>query len=117
MTLFDLTAAADALEDHLDHERRLILSGQIDGLLRASAEKERLLGRLPGAGDNAEVFTRLRKKAERNQQLLAAAARGLKSAARRIEGLNTSATSLRTYGRDGAAADLTNTRGGVNRQA
>ena len=47
MALFNLTAAADALEDHLDHERKMILSGQIDGLLRASGEKERLLARLP----------------------------------------------------------------------
>ncbi len=117
MALFSLAAAADALEDHLDHERDMILSGQIDGLLRASGEKERLLARLPGAGENAEVFQRLRKKADRNQQLLLAAARGIKSAARRIETLKTATTSLRTYGRDGAATDLTNTRGGFDRQA
>ena len=117
MALFSLTAAADALEDLLDHERRLILSGQIDGLLRASGEKDRLLARLPGAGENAEVLNRLRRKADRNQKLLAAAAQGLKSAARRIEAMKTSTTSLRTYGRDGAAADLTNAPGGFDRQA
>ena len=50
MTLFNLSAAADALEDHLDHERKMILSGQIEGLLRATGEKERLLSRLPRGG-------------------------------------------------------------------
>jgi len=117
MALFDLTAAADALEDHLDHERRLILSGQIDGLLRASAEKERLLARLPASGDTRETLERLRRKAERNQQLLHAAARGLKSAVRRVEAMKAPAASLRTYAADGAAADLAHARGGVNRQA
>ena len=117
MALFSLTAAADALDDHLDHERRLILSGQIDGLLRVSGEKERLLARLTGGADHADVLDRLRKKAERNQQLLVAAARGIKSAARRMETLNTSAAGLRTYGRDGAAAELTHARGGIDRQA
>jgi len=117
MALFSLTAATDALDDHLDHERHLILSGQIDGLLRVRAEKERLLARLPGAVGDSEVFERLRRKAERNQQLLLAAARGIKSAARRVEALNTSAAGLRTYGRDGATADLSNARGGIDRQA
>ena len=117
MTLFNLSAAADALEDHLDHERKMILSGQIESLLRVTAEKERLLGRLPRAGDNDEVIQRLRRKAERNQQLLLAAARGMKSAARRIDSLRKVETGLRTYGRDGAAATLVTARGGVNRQA
>ncbi|PIE08363.1 MAG: hypothetical protein CSA74_02650 [Rhodobacterales bacterium] len=116
MAMLSLTAAADALEDHLDRERKLILAGEIDGLLRASAEKERLLARLPGSGDNAETFARLRRKADRNQQLLLAAARGLKAAAKRMETLKTPATGLRTYGRDGAAATLGNSRRGVNHQ-
>ncbi len=116
MALFSLTAAADALEDHLDHERKMILAGEIDGLLRVSAEKERLLAHLPGSGENAETFARLRRKAERNQQLLLAAARGLKAAAQRVETLKTPATDLRTYGRDGAAATLGNARRGVNHQ-
>jgi len=117
MTLFNLSAAADALEDHLDHERKMILSGQIDGLLRAGREKERLLTRLSGAGESEDVIRRIRRKAERNQELLMAAARGIKSAARRIDQLRTPAASLKTYGRDGATAALTNARGGVNRQA
>lgn len=117
MTLFSLSAAADALEDHLDHERKMILSGQIDGLLRASSEKERLLARLPGAGESEEAIQRLRRKAQRNQELLMAAARGIKSAARRVEQLRAPTTSLRTYDRDGTATDLANARGGVNRQA
>lgn len=117
MALFRLSAAAEALEDHLDHERALILSGQIDGLLRASREKERLLARLPGAGESDEVLDRLKRKADRNQQLLLAAARGIRSAARRVDALRSSSASLRTYGRDGVAAEMTTARGGVNRQA
>ena len=117
MTLFNLSAAADALEDHLDHERTLILSGKIDGLLRMSAEKERLMARLARNGDDDATLQRLRRKAERNQELLRAAARGMQSAARRIDKLRNADTGLRTYGRDGATAELTGARGGVNRHA
>ena len=117
MALFSMSAAADALEDLLDHERKMILAGQIDGLLRVGQEKERLLARLPHAGEKDAVIERLRLKAERNQQLLVSAARGIRSAARRVEALKNSSTDLRTYGRDGAAASLTGTRGGVNRHA
>lgn len=121
MTLFSFSAAADALEDLLDHERRLVLSGQIDGLLRISQEKERLLKRLPSAGDPEDVVDRLREKAARNQELLKAAALGIKSAAERVDSFRKPPQKLTTYGRDGAAVDLkhppaTGTRG-VNRQA
>lgn len=117
MTLFSISAAADALEDHLDHERKMILSGEIDGLLRMSGEKERLMARLSRASETDAVMQRLRRKAERNQELLRAAARGMQSAARRIDKLRNADTGLRTYGRDGATAELTGARGGVNRHA
>lgn len=117
MTLFNLSAAADALEDLLDHERKLILSGRIDGLLRARHEKERLLMRLPNAGESDETLKKLRRKADRNQELLQAAARGIKSAARRVDTLRTPPAALRTYGRDGAATALTTTASGIDRQA
>lgn len=115
--LFNLAAAADALEDLFDHERRLILAGEIDGLIRISSEKERLLTRLAASDNPPEVMQNLRHKAERNQNLLAAAARGIKSAARRIETMGKADSGLRTYGRDGSAANLSRGRGGIDRQA
>ena len=117
MALFSFTAAADALEDLLDQERGLLLSGRIDGLLRMAGEKERMLARLAGIDAPADTLERLRVKAERNQQLLTAAARGIKSAARRLEAMCAPETGLRTYGRTGAAADLSRTPGGVNKHA
>ena len=103
--LFDLNTAAEALDDLLEQERRLILDGRIVGLTGTTALKERLLVRLAEQTDTPQLV-RLRAKAERNQALLAAASRGLKAAGERLAALSTTSNPLRTYGADGAALDL-----------
>jgi flagellar biosynthesis/type III secretory pathway chaperone len=116
--LFDTSAATDALEDLLDHERRMILAGQIDDLARGTRQKEQLISRLSNLRDD-RALARVRAKAERNQALLAAAARGLKAARARIGQIASGGAPLRTYGCDGAATDLGpgQPKPGVNRRA
>ena len=63
MALFDLSSAAEALEDLLDRERALIKAGRIDQIVRLGAEKERLIGRLARQGASAPGLERLRAKA------------------------------------------------------
>jgi len=116
MALFSMAAAVDALDDLLDHERQVILSGKIDALVRLAPEKERLLARLPVAVTDPATLERLRGKVMRNQDLLAAAARGIRAARDRLGGTS-ARTDLRTYGRDGAPTHLGGGTGGVNRRA
>jgi hypothetical protein len=103
--LFDVTTAALALEDLLDLERRLILAGTIGDLARTNRQKTPLLLQLAGSPD-PKTLARLRTKAARNQELLQAALRGLEAAKTRIARLSLGGAPLRTYGPDGAAADL-----------
>lgn len=116
--LFDSAAAADALEDLLEHERRLILSGHIGDLARSSREKEQLIARLAGANDGV-TLARVRRLSERNQTLLTAAARGLKAARTRIANIAAGGTPMRTYDADGAARTLTDAKQkpGINHRA
>lgn len=115
--LFDFTAA-QALEDLLDRERELILAGKIAELSRIQRHKERLLSRL-ATQKNGRLLTRIRQRAERNQTLLTASARGLKAARKRIESFTVTSTPMRTYSADGAAQDLrANTpKSGMNHRA
>ena len=117
MALFSMPAAVEALDDLLDHERQMILAGKIDALLRMGPEKERLMARLPRSVLDPDALVRLRKKAERNQDLLLAAARGIKAASKRIEAMKGQRASMRTYARDGASTDLGGGKPGFNKRA
>lgn len=103
--LFDLNTAADALDDLLDNERQMILEGQIEGLADTTRLKERLVTRLADDPTTPRLL-RLRAKAERNQALLAAAARGLKAARSHLINMAGPAAPMRTYTANGAALDL-----------
>jgi flagellar biosynthesis/type III secretory pathway chaperone len=118
MVLFNIANALSALEDLLDHEREIILTGKIGSFQRIAQDKERLLTRLAKVDADPETLQRVRAKAERNQELLVAAARGLKAATRRMEAMTTKRdTNLRTYGRDGASANLVRNPSGMNHRA
>ena len=78
----------DALEDLLDAERHLLLSGKVDGLADLAERKERLIASLTvsGRGD-AAALARLDPALRRNGRLLAAAAQGLRDAGSRLRHL------------------------------
>lgn len=103
--LFEKTATAKKLEELLDREREMILSGKITQLAAVTLQKNHLISRQMQVGDTEE-WERLKEKAERNQALLVAAARGLRSARQRIGAITTGKVTLRTYGADGAAREM-----------
>lgn len=106
MPLFKVPAVIDALDDLLDRERGAILRGELETLTRLAPEKERLMQRLPAEPGDVARVERLRQKAGRNQELLAAVAGGIRRAVQRLEALSAPATGLSTYGHDGAKRDL-----------
>lgn len=116
--LFDTPSAVDALEDLLDHERRMILAGKLADVALNAHKKELLLTRL-AVTDGSETLDRVRRKAQRNQALLEAAARGLKAARDRLEALVAVPPQTRTYGADGKARDLAGpaAKRGINHRA
>ena len=103
--LFDLNTAAEALDDLLEQERRMILDGRIEGLTGTNQHKEQLVRRLADQTD-VPALNHLRRKVERNQTLLAAAARGLKAARGQLAAIKGEKPPMRTYGADGAARNL-----------
>lgn len=117
MGLFSMANLIVLLEKLLDTERTAILEGQIGSFQRFAQDKERLLAGLSKVKADPGDLQRVQRKAERNQELLAASARGLKAATQRLEKMTKREDNLRTYSRDGASATLTRNPGGVNRRA
>lgn len=106
MALFKLPDVAEALDALLDQEREMILLGRLESLVQVGQEKLRLLEKLPAAGAGAGTLEKLREKADRNQELLAAVIRGIRSVSRRLEMLQRAQTELRTYDKGGQSQDL-----------
>ncbi len=108
---------ATALAALLERERACILAGEIDKLTRLLPEKERLLNGLKTLNGNAPAVEHLRRQADRNQHLLAASARGIRSAQMRLNALMTAQSELRTYTREGRARDLSKRESRFERKA
>ncbi|WP_300515735.1 hypothetical protein [Aliiroseovarius sp.] len=120
MGLFKQIRAEAALERLLDQERQLILSGRIDALPPISVEKDRLLTRLGQSHGNAGDLDHLRRKADRNQQLLLAMARGIRTVSRRLEALKAQQggrARFSTYDQGGRSAQLIPGRSQFERRA
>lgn len=106
MRLFDGRGTADAFHDLLDKEKRLILRGDIDGVLRMAKEKERLLNKLARMRLDNDMLDQLRVRAGRNNSLLEASARGFRAVQVQLRDLGASPKPLKTYGHDGQRAPL-----------
>ncbi|MEM9708754.1 MAG: hypothetical protein AAF871_08165 [Pseudomonadota bacterium] len=106
----------DALEDLLERERALLLSGSLDGLARLADEKTRLLTKAPLGSDPRRV-ARLRWLAERNGKLLEAAAKGIRSVAARLQAVRDGPEPLSTYGSDGGRHQIGPARRSVEKRA
>lgn len=106
------------LERLLDRERDSLLAGRLGALAGIGQEKERLFARLAQGPGSARDLERLRTRAERNQALLAAAARGIRAAQDKLGAAPAAAGSMRTYGRNGTAREIGNgPASGVNHRA
>lgn len=108
----------DALEDLLDKERAAILGGALKDMGRIAGEKEMLLdGRKLSAPDR-KTLDRVRGKADRNQHLLAAAIRGVRTVTAKLDTLRNGRSELNTYDRSGQRTTLGGShKGALQRRA
>jgi len=92
------TTMMDELDDLLDTERTALLKGDLDEVARLFEAKSGLIDALSAldAADDHDR-TRLQAKLERNQDLLASAAEGVRSVARRLATIRRVRQSLDTY--------------------
>lgn len=100
MALFNFRDAVDSLDDLLDRERSAILDGNFDVLGRILKEKERLVAAVlrPETGHRLGP---LKAKADRNQSMLLAAAKGIRTVSDRIANRGRDNPSFKTYDRAG----------------
>ena len=117
MTLFKSRNLIDAVEDLLERERRAVLSGNLDALTRLISEKRRLMELLARGTEQSARLDRLRGKARRNQALLDAAARGIKSVTEQISGLKDAKSPLRTYDASGSRREIRPHRSTLEKRA
>ncbi|MBY5933613.1 flagellar biosynthesis protein FlgN [Tateyamaria omphalii] len=88
----------DELDDLLDSERAALLEGNLDDVKRLFERKTKLVDALSRFDDAESLNVQaLRQKVERNQDLLQAAAEGVKSVARRLATIRRVRESLETY--------------------
>jgi len=118
MARYDQSPPAAALEALLTRERDSLLAGQLAALADFGPLKERLLARLAEGGGSAQEIERLRLCAERNQALLAAAARGVRAVRDRLGAARSAPVATRTYASDGVASEIGRVgQSGINHRA
>lgn len=117
MALLEMKDAIDRLVDLLDRERRLILSGQLNGLRRLLVEKDRLIATVSQLDSGSDRLQIVRDKSARNQQLLHAAAAGLRSAKEYLDHQGQAGGSLATYDRSGCRTEQRVTQSSFIRRA
>lgn len=94
--------SARQLEDLLDREREKLLKGDLDDLADYVQKKSLLIEQLlKGSSPDLRALARIRKKASRNSQLLAAAVRAFRSVAGRLIAAQKPEKTLNTYTKQG----------------
>ncbi len=90
------------LEDLLEWERKSLVQGDLDAVVRILSEKERMIESLATIDpDHKNQFNTVYLKAERNQELLKSALEGIRAATERISVIQKIRTTLETYDRNG----------------
>ena len=109
---------AERLDRTLDHVFALLRDGNLTDLQPALAELEAAMVAPPAATAAAtgERLAGLRQKAERNAACLKAAARGLRSARRRIAEVRAAASGLAAYDAQGQRLEAAAATARVNRR-
>ena len=117
MTFFNNPSLFDAVDDLLDRERQAVLAGNLDGLTRLIPEKTRLMERMARTRQPLGKTDELKAKALRNQRLLEAVAKGIKSVSAHVTGLQTSKAPLRTYDATGSSREMLQRRSTLEKRA
>lgn len=107
----ETTRVFDALDTLLERERIALLEGRLDALAELLAEKEQLIDALAAIPLDRDGLIALRGKAERNQNLMDSALRGIRSVATRLGTLRRLRRSLETYDQAGRRRTIV-TQGG-----
>ena len=105
------------VERLLDEERAALLSGDLKALAALVQRKEALARELTDSEPAHGALAALRAKAERNAELLSAAAKGVRTVIRRIADIRDANGPLRTYGRDGTQQTLGSAGGSLEKRA
>lgn len=101
----------------LDAEHVAILAGDFDSLNAQSAEKESLLARKPGANAGEDDLSAIARKVTRNQSLIAAAMRGVRTAQVALGDAQSIAEGSKVYGRNGEVSRLSGKPGDFSHRA
>lgn len=105
------------LETLLARERDALLAGEFGGLEAFGARKESLFRRLDARRGTPARLAALKAQSERNGELLTAAARGLKTAMRRVAEIRSAHGPLKTYSPNGEAQTHSGGAGRLERRA
>jgi flagellar biosynthesis/type III secretory pathway chaperone len=105
-----------ALEDLLEAERALVLTGDVGALEQLAGRKEALLAALAGAEVTPAALERLRLGLDRNARVLSAAGQGIRDAIERVRQLADPAP-LVTYDGQGRRSEIEAPSPSVSRSA
>ena len=117
MGFFDGKSLGQSLSALLDREKEMILRGDLVSVHKLAPEKERLLRRLARSPLQRAALADLRRRASRNNDLLAASARGYQAVLEHLRQAPTTEDHLKTYGKDGQSDVLGKRNPGFNRRA
>ena len=110
----EILRRAEAL---LAEERRAVMAADFDALDEIAGRKAAVMSELRDVRAPAERLRQLRRTAERNGELLAASARGLRAVIRRLSEIRSANGPLRTYSQDGRQQTFGAARGSFERKA
>jgi len=101
----------------LDAEHVAILAGDFDSLNAQSTEKEALLARRPGVMAEQDELSAIARKVSRNQSLIAASLRGVRTAQVALQDAQNIAEGSKVYGRNGEVSRLSGKSGDFSHRA
>lgn len=94
------------LDTLFDKERQAIFDGLFDELRLISAKKNQMIAQIPNLRISGQAIGDILKKAKRNQDLLAAAVRGVRMVSNRLNTIRKESGSLKTYDKSGKTIQL-----------
>ena len=102
----------------LEHERNLLVRGELDALAGLEMEKRDLIAALPAQGTpNAPTLARLKQQAAVNAEIYQAALDGLMHARHRIEEVRSVLSEMKTYSGDGTVTSESTVQPVISRKA
>ncbi|ALI55653.1 flagellar protein FlgN [Celeribacter marinus] len=107
MSFFDRFRAAKTMAAIYDREYAAILKQDYDTLVRLAPRKAQTLTALTHEDVSPDELTRLQNLAARNQRLLEATSKGIRSVTDRLAALKERKPEFQTYGPGGQVAPMT----------